>query len=57
MLWRRKMTCNSTHGGAGYPIGTIITEEGKAICPICGVEMVINEGAIGNHVIDKRNVK
>jgi len=51
------MTCNSTHGGAGYPIGTIITEEGKAICPICGVEMVINEGAIGNHVIDKRNVK
>ena len=46
--------CPSTHGGAGYPLNTIITPDGVARCPACGEAMTLNEYAIGPHVLDAR---
>jgi len=49
--------CRSTHGGAGYAMGTYITEESEVICGNCGRIVVgISEGAIG-YVSDFRKLR
>jgi hypothetical protein len=48
ILYLDPSNCLSTHGCAGYLIGTVIAGE-DAICPGCGTVTPVRRAAVGGH--------
>ena len=44
----RKKKCISTHGGAGYALGSYINKDGKVVCGICGEILEPRKSSIGD---------